>query len=170
MVTAAAQLLKMLGSAIPKVTGATPSAAPVDKSVSKQAFEDLLNKARSGELSSSRLVEVDESAGVELTAEQIAVLSAAADRAEAEGLRQALVILDDVQLVLDVGARRITGRASLDASNGQPAILQGVDGVINLSTKLRAEPAPARVGPPGGGLGDPTLSKLLERVGLAGDR
>lgn len=159
----ASQLLKLLGSATPKLSGQTPGA---EASPSQAAFDELLAKAKSGELSSSRLVEVDEDAGLELTSEQVALLSVAADRAEAQGLRHALVIMDDAQVLLDVGARRVTGRAALDPTDGQPAILPGVDGVINVSSRLKSEPAPARIGPPSAGLNSPALSNLLEQLGI----
>lgn len=168
MTSEASQLLKVLGSATPRIQGALPGSAEgavAGPSVPGRAFEELLSKARAGELSSNRMVEVDEHAGVELTAEQIAVLSVAADKAEAQGLRHALVILDDVQVMLDVGMRRVTGRASLNPVDGQPMILPGIDGVINLSSRLRSEEPPARVGPPAVGAAGPSLTKLLEAVG-----
>ncbi len=160
----ASQLLKLLGSATPRVSGASP--ATVDKSLSTAAFDDLLAKARSGELNSSRLVEVDPDAGVDLSSEQIAVLSAAADRAEAQGLRQALVIFDDVQVTLDVGSRRVTGKLPLDSGNGEPAIIDGVDGVINLSSRLRPQQTEKPLALPTASFDNPAVASLLERLGV----
>lgn len=74
------------------------------------------------------------------------VLSDAADRASAEGIDHALVLLGDRAFRLDV-----TGRAVTDAPAAQETVISGIDGVIRPGAERGAEPAdssplgPARV-------------------------
>ncbi|MGD9689593.1 MAG: hypothetical protein AB7V47_07615 [Phycisphaerales bacterium] len=88
-------------------------------------FARLLAKARAGELSSDRLVTVDDGVGVEFSPEQLERLAAAADRAEAEGFATAVVSIDGMNFVLDVASRRITRRVD----EGAP-VASGIDGVV----------------------------------------
>ena len=155
----AAQLLRQLGSGISPVAGAAPRPlAPTGEG----AFTQLLQKAQAGELSSARPVTVSSDAlraGVQLSPDQLAVLSAAADKAEAAGLRTALVLIGEQAVTLDVGNRTILGPA--DASGG---VLGGIDGVINLTDRSLGapgqRPAPS-VGFPGWSLTTPGLESAL---------
>lgn len=98
-------------------------------------FAELLRRVQSGELSSRAPVSVDPDVEVELSEEQLAKLSLAADRAEAAGVQQALVLVDGQRLVLDVRQRRITGIAE-----GEGGVVAGVDGVIDLSAQVPETP------------------------------
>lgn len=155
----AAQLLRRLGAGINPVAG---SASRPLTPTGEGAFTELLQKARAGELSSSRPVIVSSDAlraGVQLSPDQLAVLSAAADKAEAAGLRTALVLIGEQAVTLDVGNRTILGPA--DASGG---VIGGIDGVINLSDRPLGAPAARPVSPlgfPGWSLTTPGLESAL---------
>ncbi len=88
------------------------------------SFADLLKKAGGGELASGLPVTVDDGAA-ELSDEQLERVGRAADRAEAEGFTTAIVHIDGHQIILDVGARRVTGR--VDADN---PVARNIDGVV----------------------------------------
>lgn len=173
MSTDPSQLLQLLGSGIRPgalVDGAAGAARQV-LGAGEAAFSQLLAQAQSGELSSHKLVSVDPDAGVQLTDEQIARLSVAADQAEAQGLRTALVVFDDKQVVLDVGARTVTSVADLAPRASNPAVgglLSGVDGVINLSGKFAPPERASIIGVPGAAQGlSPSLAQLLEKLDAA---
>lgn len=89
-------------------------------------FAALLAQARAGQTESQLPVSIDSQAGVELNDDQLRRLGQAADRAEAQGLSHAVVLLDGQALTVDVGARRVTGK--VDPS--KPAALAGIDGVV----------------------------------------
>ncbi len=127
-------LLKLLASGT-----AGPDRAPVaDRSaVTSADFRTLLDKAQAGEISSGVPVRIHRNAGVELTAEQLARLAEAADRAEAQGATRALVLIDGLALRLDVGMREITG--ATDLAGGK--VLTGIDAVIDLNTRTPAKGA-----------------------------
>lgn len=151
-----AQMLRQLGLAgasHTRSTGAAPTAPP---RTDEAAFAELLNRARDGTLQSARPVEVDIDAGVKLSDEQLARLSLAADRAEAAGLRTALVLVDDQRLIMDVHQRTIIG-----AATPEQGVLEGIDGVIDLAGVLApAQAAPPPPGPPNA-IDNPALAKLL---------
>lgn len=169
MSDSAIQLLKQLGSGVrPTEVGGKKSHAEAS---GEAAFAQLLAQARSGELSSHKVVEIADDAKVTLNDGEIARLSLAADRAEAEGVRKALVVFDDKQVILDVASRTVTGAAGFvgaggDAATAGASVLGGVDGVINLSGKLGAvESANGAVGTPSAfPLANGSLSKLLETL------
>lgn len=151
-----AQMLRQLGlagAANARSTGAAPTApARTDEA----AFAELLNRARDGTLQSSRPIEVDIGAGVKLSDEQLARLSLAADRAEAAGLRTALVLIDDQRLIMDVHQRTIIG-----AAKPEQGVLEGIDGVIDLASLLApAQAAPPSPGPPNA-IDSPAVARLL---------
>jgi hypothetical protein len=167
----ASQLLRLLGSGVRPVDTGAPQTQGA--STSGLDFAELLGKARSGELSSHKMVEVDEHAGVSLSDEELTKLTLAADKAEAAGLRTALVVFDDQQVVLDIPTRTVTGPAGLDGAAGRgapgvsvgaPGILSGIDGVINLSTKFAPAERASTLGTPTTlGIGG-TLATLLEQL------
>ncbi len=153
-------LLKMLNSGVRPPGLDVTTAKPAATGIEAGQFAELLNKARNGELSSNQPVTVSSDAGssVKLSEDQLAKIAVAADKAEAAGIRKALVVLDDQQLILDVEARSITGAAKL----GSGSVLSGVDGVINLSNTIGAgETSKSIVQPPAITTMNTSLSKVL---------
>lgn len=130
MSTPSSDLLRRLapgvgpGAAVGPVSRA-PSRAEQARQLGGATFADLLGKAAGGSLESGLPVSVDDGAGVNLTPEQLSRVAKAADRAETEGFVTALVHIDGQQVLLDVQARRITGR--VDASN---PVAKNIDGVV----------------------------------------
>jgi hypothetical protein len=155
-----ADLLRILASG--SRPGAVGAPAGVEQGSTLEAgqFAQLLEKARGGELGSNRPVTIaPEAAGkVKLSDDQLAKIALAADKAEAEGVRKALVVLDGQQVVLDVAHRTITGEAGLKDG----AVLAGVDGVINLSKVFvpGVQKVPA-LRPPSGAVSSTSLAELL---------
>lgn len=137
MSTESTQLLKMLGSGVRPTSGVAGLGAGKSSNIDSAPFAELLKQAENGELSSQRRVTVDKSAGVQLNEAQSIAISAAADRAEAAGIRKALVMLDDQAFVLDVGSRTITGKA--DFNKG---IMTGIDGVLKISSSTNPADGP----------------------------
>lgn len=125
------QLLRSLSGVAP----ARPSldVAAGRDAVAGPAFADLLAKAKSGTLASDRPVTIDPISDLTLSDEQSARLAAAADRLEAAGVRNALVVLDGKKLILDVHQRQVT--PAQDAN-----LIDGIDGVLDLSTSPAASP------------------------------
>lgn len=122
------QLLKMLGSGVrptelPGLSGkASGASAPGGVS-----FADLLKQAQDGTLVSKLPVTISSDEAIALSDEQLARVSVAADKAEAAGIKTALLKIDGQSLVLDVHSRQITGTA-----DGCSGIVSGVDGVMDL--------------------------------------
>lgn len=156
MSTDSTAMLRQLGQ-LGRVNPAQATPAQAQPSgVQPGEFTELLRRAREGSLSSSRPVEIESGSGLKLSDDQLARLSLAADRAEAGGLRKALVMIDDQRVILDVHQRTVVG-----AAGTKSGILDGIDGVIDLAGVLNAsEAAPAPVGPPTA-LDSPSLSRLL---------
>ena len=129
-----AQLMKLLASGVrPAESPCQPTSA---SGIASDAFADLLKKAQDGGLASDLPVTLDtEAAGLSLDEGQLARLSIAADQLEAAGVRTALVNIDGQQLLLDVHARQVLGRAS--STHG---ITGGIDGVLDLGD-ARSDPA-----------------------------
>lgn len=152
MTTDSVSLLKQLGSR----TNAPASAKPSGQAIESTGFAELLAQARSGELGSSAPVTISPDAKISLTPDELARISLGADRAEAAGIRTALVMVGDQKLVLDVHTRQITGRAqAAPAQAGVGGVYPGVDGVIDLLAPSGA--AVSSLGAAGAG-----------RMGLAG--
>lgn len=150
-----AQMLRQLGLAGAANTRSAGGAAATPAG-DGAAFTELLQRARDGTLQSARPVEVDLGAGVKLSDEQLARLSLAADRAEAAGLRTALVLIDDQRLIMDVHQRTIIG-----AATPEQGVLEGIDGVIDLASLLSpAQAAPPPPGPPNA-IDSPAVTRLL---------
>lgn len=99
--------------------GATSAAGQLD-------FAQLLTKAQAGELTSGLTVHTSPHAGVELSPMQLARLSVAADRAEAQGATQAVALIDGQAVHLDVPTRTVLGKA--DMSSGKT--ITNIDAVI----------------------------------------
>lgn len=117
-------LIQMLGSAAASVLRPQPSA-----STEGVSFEEMLELARSGKMSSGQGVSIGPGVGVELTAEQADRLSAAADRALAAGATDVIVMLDGMALRLDVQNRQITELVNLK-DHGE---LLSVDGILSAT-------------------------------------
>ncbi len=131
MISESSQLLKMLGAGVRRTGGAEELAPRAGQgTIEGAAFTELLKQAENGDLSSHRRVSVENGAGVVLNEAQALAVSAAADRAEAAGVRRALVMLDDQALVLDVTTRSIVGKAEF--SRG---VMNGIDGVVKISSR-----------------------------------
>ena len=128
----AAQLLRTLGSGlIPSAPGSATHDAAASGGID---FAALLNRARTGDLSSGRAVTLDTSTEVEFTSEQMDRLAQAADAADAAGVKSLFAVIDGVGVVMDVPSRTIRGTVDLgDAGRGRvlPAdVLVGVDSVV----------------------------------------
>jgi hypothetical protein len=161
--------------------------AAAQAGVESASFAELLEQVRAGVIGSGRTVGVATGSEIELSEDVAKRLSAAADKAEAAGIRQALVILDDRKLVLDVATREVRASDALDTAGpvtGSAGILAGIDGVIDLTerqatrisslvgpigagsnTLERAESGRHKpLGPPGGPVSSASLSALLSRL------
>ena len=109
-------LLRALGSGVRPVDA--KAAASTSEAIS---FQQMLEDAAAGGVTSGLPVRVSRNAGVDLTPSQLARLSKAADRA--------LFIIDGQVLEMDVGLRTITGKADLSATR----VLNGVDAVVTVA-------------------------------------
>lgn len=107
------------------------------------SFADLLAKATDGQISSGLPVSIAQGAGVDLSAEQLARVGSAADRAQAAGADRAIVLIDGSALKLDVATRTITGPADLS-----PGATHGDIGALVIA----AGPATAAGADPASGL------------------
>jgi hypothetical protein len=94
------------------------------------SFASLLQQAREGTLRTGEDVTIDPESGVKLSADDLARITMAADKAEAAGVRTAMVLVGDQRLLLDVASRAILGPASIGSE-----VTSGVDGVIDLRTQ-----------------------------------
>lgn len=171
MITDSVTLLKQLGSR----TNAPSSVQASGQSIESTGFAELLAQARSGGLGSATPVTIAPDAKVSLTPDELARLSVAADRAEAAGIRTALVMIGDQKLVLDVSTRQITGKApAASGAGGAAGVYPGVDGVIDLLaspagtvSSLGAAGA-GRMGLAGAGIaGHPGVLKAIAGADLA---
>jgi hypothetical protein len=151
-------LLRLLG------VGGRPAAPgglrPSD--LEKGDFQALLRRAESGDVASGREVTIDRGAALTLAPEQLARLAVAADRAEATGAHQALVLIDGQALRLDVDRRQVTGAADL----GSGLVLTDIDAVVSVPGG--ADAGATRVLPmpqPSSGALNPSLLEILGRAG-----
>jgi hypothetical protein len=93
------------------------------------SFDQLLQQAQTGQVSSGIPIRVARQAGVDLSPSQLTRLADAADRAEATGASRALVMIDGMVLTMDVPQRTITGQADLSSTK----VLNGVDAVVTVA-------------------------------------
>jgi hypothetical protein len=158
--SAANELLRMLGSGTGNVGAASRvrpgSPAGVNAPIDGAAFADLLAQAQNGELASGTPVVVDDDAGVALSDAELQQLSLAADRAEAQGVRRALVLSGDKALLLDVQTRTVLGQAEV-----KDGVVSGIDGVIRLGGAGAAAGADLLPVPSGSLAAHPSLASLL---------
>lgn len=126
-------------------------------------FERLLAGARRGEGATGLAVANPRGAGVTLSAGQLQRLSAAADKAEAAGVTQALVLIDGQALRLDVQGRRVLGAADTAA-----AVVTGIDGVVTVPGEAEGGGGATVAVLPEAGLGGAgELAGTLERLAAA---
>lgn len=159
MSTDPSALLRQLGQTS-RVSGPTTVQATSSQSgIQAGEFADLLQRARDGTLSSNRPVTIEEGSGLKLDEAQLARLSLAADRAEAAGLRKALVMIDDQRVILDVHQRTVVNAATSEAG-----VLDGIDGVLDLAGVLTpAAKGTANPGPPST-YDNPAVARLLSQT------
>jgi hypothetical protein len=151
-------ILSLLGSGIRPVD--TGPERPVNPN-SGADFANMLSQAQRGELRTGLDVAISPALDLNLTAEQKAALSAAADQAESAGATQSLVVFDRMALVLDVTARQVVDIADLS----QPGVLAGIDSVIRAGdTNPESAPSPTTLTPPQG-VGNASLLDALARIG-----
>ncbi|MBX3357225.1 MAG: hypothetical protein KF745_02235 [Phycisphaeraceae bacterium] len=144
-------LLGILGGI---VSAATKPHAPA---ADGPQFADKLDDARSADVASNLPVHVDASLGLNLTGDQVERLSIAADKAEAAGLRRALVHLDGKAVVLDVKSRTV-----LRAADREAPLPADVDGVVTAPALGETGQGVMRV--PGGLAANTSVNALLERM------
>lgn len=155
----AATLLQKLGSGI---RPAGPEARPRTTVESGgPGFADLLAKAQGGEITSGLPVTIAKGAGVDLNAEQLARVGAAADRAQAAGADRAVVLIDGAAVKLDVATRTVTGPADLN-----PGAVHGDIGAVVVA----AGPAGAQAARQAADSGGKTLLKALAPAARDDDR
>ncbi len=160
MTTTGADLLRMLGSlASPTPAQAQPISGAQASGVD---FATLLKQASGGALSSGLGVTIAKGANVQLSADQMARIAAAADSAQAQGATRALVLIDGKAVNLDVSVRQITGQTDLNSVG----VLTGIDTLVNVPSAPGAPgQSPAAAGGviplPRAGFASPSLLRLL---------
>jgi hypothetical protein len=107
-------------------------------------------------------VRIAQGSGVTLTEAQLERVQKAADVAEAHGATRAVLLIDGEELMLDVGAREITGRADLGGLEGRGGMVTGIDAVIRVPGTDEGGSMAVLPPPPMGGL-EPTLLSALAR-------
>ncbi len=143
----AASLLQLLGSGVGLI-GRIAGQKPVEDA----SFAELLERAAGGTLRSGEPVRIDPASGVELTPEQLERVRLAADRLDAAGAAEGVILVDDLALRYDVLTRTITGLA--DLSGG----VSGIDAVVRAP---EADAGAGGVMPPPGGLSNAALLRVL---------
>lgn len=122
-------LMNLLSSGVRAITGATPDATPAP---GQADFGSMLDKARSGNLTTGLPVTIARGSSVELSDEQLAQLALAADRAEGAGARRTLALIDGRAIEIDVATRQVTREHSL----ADARVVAGIDSVIDLDGSL----------------------------------
>jgi hypothetical protein len=155
-------LLRTLG----RINGSGSGGASAGPASSGIDFSQLLAKARAGEIHSGIKVTSARDANIQLTDDQLARLSAAADVAEANGIGRGLFLMDGKHLVMDVGTRQLLG----EISSSQAGVVDGVDGVINVPGASDAVTNGASAVAPGAGLAPVSNPSLLQALIERGTR
>lgn len=88
--------------------------APAD-GLGRLDFSEMLHKAQAGELTSGMTVRVAMNSGIALDPMQLARLSVAADRAEAQGATRAIALIDGQAVHLDVPTRTVLRKVDLSS-------------------------------------------------------
>lgn len=156
MTTNPGDALRLISPAGARPAASSPRPATGPAAASGGEFADLLARAAAGEIISGAPVTIARGLDLSLTDDQLARLSLAADRAEAEGLSTALMIIDGKSLLMDVRSRTILREVDITS---EP--ITGIDGLIPVPGGSTAEsPLP----PPGPALPEnPSLLDLLAR-------
>lgn len=149
----------LLGLLRPSTVPANSAQGPDPAQLQGADFDSLLTKARGGQLASGREVTVAKGAGVRLSPDQLARISIAADKAEAQGATRALVTIDGHSFKLDITARQITGAVDLT----QGGVLTGIDAVLRIPSDKAAATDPRTLPLPrtGAGMGNASLLRAL---------
>lgn len=122
---AASSLIDLLGAGL---SPARPdSGEPGQLGPQSLRFDQLLDRAREGSLSSGRGVTMAPGVEVDLSDDQLSRVADAADRAQAAGAKRALVRLDNRLIELDVDSRTIVGE--VDTQHGD--VLTGIDALVD---------------------------------------
>lgn len=125
------QLLKQLEPAVrpagPMSYGAKPQAA-----LETQSFDQLLARARRGEIHSGRQIELAFEPAEPLHASQLERLAEAADQAESAGMSRALMVIDGRAFVLDVKNRTLSAEVPIGSEN----LVQQIDGAVFVGNKV----------------------------------
>ncbi len=146
------QLLKQLEPIVrPAYAGGS---APPTGALENQPFDELLARARQGQVASGRTVTADRAG--ELSGEQVARLSSAADLAEASGAQRALLLMDGRGLLLDVASRVISAELSADDTSR----LANLDAAVYVPGDDDAS-SPALLAPPSG-VAPPGVGRQLD--------
>lgn len=159
---AASSLIDLLGAGLSPVR--PDSGEPGQIGPESLRFDQLLDRARAGSLSSGQEVTMDRGVQVDLSDDQLSRLADAADRAQAAGATRALVRLDGRLIELDVDSRTIVGE--VDTQRGD--VLTGIDALVDAGASDTA----ADAGSTSAGLTNllkhtginPSLLKVLARI------
>ncbi|MEZ6243777.1 MAG: hypothetical protein R3B57_12130 [Phycisphaerales bacterium] len=152
-----AEMLRALGAGIRPVGGETRVPTP---KASDAGFAQMLRQACDGELRTESPVAIAPGLDLSLTPAQEAALSGAADRAESAGAKHALVLLDDMTLLLDVTARQVVDTPNL-ASAG---VLAGIDSIVRADSSEDADGRASAPRAPAGPVGNASLLQALARI------
>jgi len=160
-------LLRMLGSGVTPGVERSGAGAPAARATGAPGadFSALLEQAKAGTLSSGRTVKIARGAGVSLSEDQIARVSAAADRAESQGATNALIMIDGLALKVDLTMREITGQADLTGGG----VLTGFDAVVS-APKAGRNPAAAPLPSAGAGWGNASLLESMSKASASGQQ
>lgn len=118
------ELLKALGG-LSGTRARTGQTAPGETAVSG-SFEELLEQARGGAITTDATVKIAKGLDIKLTPDQLRRASAAADVAEANGASRAMILLDGRAYRMDVSTRTIIG----EAQSARAPAMSDVDAVV----------------------------------------
>ena len=150
-------LLGLLGAGVRGLLSGAGGGSRQEGSIEALGFEELLSRARGGELSSGRGVTATAESGVKLDEAALSRIAAAVDRAEASGADRALVLHGGVAYEVDVSARRIEREWPV----GPGLLVAGVGAVVSAD-------GPGSGGPGSGGpgsVGSITAGEALRLIG-----
>jgi hypothetical protein len=137
MQTSASDFLRKLGGS-PLASGSS-----LQGSAGSLDFAQLLAQARAGEVRSGIIARVAPQSNVELSDEQLARVSAAADLAEAHGVTRGAFLIDGQLVAMDVPTRTITG----PITSKPTSVVEGIDALVTVASK-GAVGAAATITPP----------------------
>ena len=137
--------------------GANPVGGTAKTGVETLDFEAMLKRVKSEGFHSGLGVAIAPEAGVQLSDDQLQRIAAAADVAQAHGVNRALVTIDGMNLLLDVGVRSITGK--VDIQPGVP--VTGVDAVMHVPDSTASVRSAGAASAAGGAPNAALLAKSL---------